>query len=93
MFFNASLQGREDNKKTSDICESKDEIFIMLAACETMQLAYYQGLYAGAITVERTWRANELTLKIKGHQSQIDTENIKIASRMVADPTRNHKGI
>ena len=77
--FNASLSGREDTiKNVGYLWQPKLNIYYV-AASETM----HEGLlprilaYAGAITVERTWRS-----KGKDVQREVnpnDTENIRIA--------------
>ena len=77
--FNASLKGREDNiKNIGYIWNPKLNIYYV-AAKETMKEGLLPRIlsYAGAITVERTWRA-----KGKDVQREVnpnDTENIKIA--------------
>lgn len=77
--FNASLSGREDNiKNVGYLWQPKMNIYYV-AASETM----HEGLlprilaYAGAITVERTWRAKGLDVQREVNPN--DTENIKIA--------------
>ncbi len=77
--FNASLSGREDNiKNVGYLWHPKLNIYYV-AASETM----HEGLlprilaYAGAITVERTWRAKGKDIKREVNPN--DTENIKIA--------------
>lgn len=77
--FNASLKGREDNiKNIGYIWNPKLNIYYV-AAKETMKEGWLPRIlsYAGAITVERTWRA-----KGKDVQREVnpnDTENIKTA--------------
>lgn len=78
--FNASLKGREDNIKNiiGYIWNPKLNIYYV-AAKETMKEGLLPRIlaYAGAITVERTWRA-----KGKDVQREVnpnDTENIKVA--------------
>ena len=77
--FNASLKGREDNiKNIGYIWNPKLNIYYV-AAKETMKEGLLPRIlaYAGAITVERTWRA-----KGKDIQREVnlnDTENNKIA--------------
>lgn len=77
--FNASLKGREDNiKNIGYIWNPKLNIYYV-AAKETMKEGLLPRIlsYAGAITVERTWRA-----KGKDVQREVnpnDTENIKMA--------------
>jgi len=81
--FNASLKGREDNiKNIGYIWYPKLNIYYV-AAKETMQSGILPRIlaYAGAITVERTWRAGGKDLQ-KGEQKEVnfnDTENIRIA--------------
>lgn len=77
--FNASLKGRSDNiKNIGYIWQPKLNIYYV-AASETMREGLLPRIlaYAGAITVERTWRA-----KGKDIQREVnlnDTENIKVA--------------
>lgn len=77
--FNASLSGRVDNiKNVGYLWQPKMNIYYV-AASETMKEGLLPRVlaYAGAITVERTWRA-----KGKDVQREVnpnDTENIKIA--------------
>ncbi|WP_282787959.1 lysophospholipid acyltransferase family protein [Flavobacterium croceum] len=77
--FNASLKGRADNiKNIGYIWQPKLNIYYV-AASETMREGLLPRIlaYAGAITVERTWRA-----KGKDIQREVnlnDTENIKVA--------------
>ena len=77
--FNASLKGRNDNiKNVGYLWQPKMNIYYV-AASETMKEGLLPRIlaYAGAITVERTWRA-----KGKDVQREVnpnDTENIKIA--------------
>ncbi|MDI9310555.1 MAG: lysophospholipid acyltransferase family protein [Limnohabitans sp.] len=81
--FNASLKGREDNiKNVGYLWDSKLNIYYV-AAKETMQSGLLPRIlaYVGAITVERTWRADGKDLK-KEEQKEVnfnDTENIRIA--------------
>lgn len=77
--FNASLSGRVDNiKNVGYLWQPKMNIYYV-AASETMKEGLLPRIlaYAGAITVERTWRS-----KGKDVQREVnlnDTENIKIA--------------
>lgn len=81
--FNASLKGREDNiKNVGYLWKPKLNIYYV-AAKETMRAGLLPRIlaYAGAITVERTWRADGKDLA-KNEQKEVnfnDTENIKIA--------------
>lgn len=77
--FNASLKGREDSiKNIAYIWQPKLNIYYV-AASETMKSGLLPRIlaYAGAITVERTWRANGKDIKRDVNPN--DTENIKIA--------------
>lgn len=77
--FNASLKGREDNiKKIAYIWEPKLNIYYV-AAKETMKSGLLPRIlaYAGAITVERTWRAKGK--EVQREVNPNDTENIKVA--------------
>lgn len=77
--FNASLKGREDNiKKVSYLWNPKMNLYYV-AAKETMKSGLLPRIlaYAGAITVERTWRAEGKDVKREVNPN--DTENIKIA--------------
>ncbi len=77
--FNASLSGRQDSiKNVGYLWQPKLNIYYV-AASETMKEGLLPRIlaYAGAITVERTWRA-----KGKAVQREVnpnDTENIKLA--------------
>ena len=77
--FNASLSGRQDSiKNVGYLWQPKLNIYYV-AASETMKEGLLPRIlaYAGAITVERTWRA-----KGKDVQREVnpnDTENIKLA--------------
>jgi 1-acyl-sn-glycerol-3-phosphate acyltransferase len=77
--FNASLSGRVDSiKNVGYLWQPKLNIYYV-AASETMKEGLLPRIlaYAGAITVERTWRA-----KGKDVQREVnpnDTENIKVA--------------
>ncbi|AWA30132.1 1-acyl-sn-glycerol-3-phosphate acyltransferase [Flavobacterium magnum] len=77
--FNASLSGREDNIKNIGYLWNPKLNLYYVAAKETMTSGLLPKIlaYAGAITVERTWRA-----KGKDVQREVnpnDTENIRIA--------------
>lgn len=77
--FNASLNGREDNiKNVGYLWQPKLNIYYV-AASETMKEGLLPRIlaYAGAITVERTWRAKGKDIKREVNPN--DTENIKIA--------------
>jgi 1-acyl-sn-glycerol-3-phosphate acyltransferase len=77
--FNASLSGREDNiKNVSYLWNPKLNIYYV-AASETMKEGLLPRIlaYAGAITVERTWRAKGKDIQREVNPN--DTENIKIA--------------
>lgn len=77
--FNASLSGREDNiKNVGYLWHPKLNIYYV-AASETMQEGLLPRIlaYAGAITVERTWRAKGKDIKREVNPN--DTENIKTA--------------
>lgn len=81
--FNASLKGREDNiKNVGYLWKPKLNIYYV-AAKETMRAGLLPRIlaYVGAITVERTWRADGKDLD-KHEQKEVntnDTENIGIA--------------
>jgi 1-acyl-sn-glycerol-3-phosphate acyltransferase len=79
--FNASLKGREDNiKDVLYLWHPKMNIYYV-AAKETMQSGLLPRImaYAGAITVERTWRAKGKDVTEKRDVNPNDSENIKIA--------------
>lgn len=79
--FNASLKGRENNiKDVLYLWNPKLNIYYV-AAKETMQSGILPRImaYAGAITVERTWRSKGVDVKEKKEVNPNDTENIKIA--------------
>jgi 1-acyl-sn-glycerol-3-phosphate acyltransferase len=79
--FNASLKGREDNiKDVLYLWHPKMNIYYV-AAKETMQSGILPRImaYAGAITVERTWRAKGKDVTEKREVNPNDSENIKIA--------------
>lgn len=77
--FNASLSGRVDNiKHVGYLWNPKLNIYYV-AASETMKEGLLPRIlaYAGAITVERTWRAKGKDIQREVNPN--DTENIKIA--------------
>ena len=77
--FNASLSGRVDNiKNIGYLWHPKLNIYYV-AAKETMQSGILPRImsYAGAITVERTWRAKGK--EVQREVNPNDTENIRIA--------------
>ncbi|MFY8187918.1 MAG: lysophospholipid acyltransferase family protein [Flavobacterium sp.] len=77
--FNASLSGRNDNiKNVGYLWQPKMNIYYV-AASETMKEGLLPRIlaYAGAITVERTWRAKGQDVQREVNPN--DTENIKIA--------------
>ncbi|MBC7525120.1 MAG: 1-acyl-sn-glycerol-3-phosphate acyltransferase [Flavobacterium sp.] len=79
--FNASLSGRDDNIK--NICylwNPKLNVYYV-AAKETMESGWLTKIfaYAGAISVERTWRQKGKDVTEKKEVNPNDTENIKIA--------------
>lgn len=77
--FNASLKGREDNIKNVGYLWNPKMNMYYVAAKETMQSGLLPKIlaYAGAITVERTWRAEGKDVKREVNPN--DTENIKVA--------------
>ena len=79
--FNASLSGRGNSiKNVSYLWNPKLNIYYV-AAKETMQAGLLPKIlaYAGAITVERTWRSQGKDVTEKRDVNPNDTENIKIA--------------
>ena len=79
--FNASLSGRENTiKNVGYIWRPKMNIYYV-AASETMKAGLLPRIlsYVGAITVERTWRADGKDVTEKRDVNPNDTENIKIA--------------
>ena len=79
--FNASLSGRQDTiKNVGYIWQPKMNIYYV-AAKETMKAGLLPRImaYAGAITVERTWREKGKDVTVKKEVNPNDTENIKIA--------------
>jgi 1-acyl-sn-glycerol-3-phosphate acyltransferase len=77
--FNASLSGRDDNIKNVGYLWNPKLNIYYVAASETMKEGLLPRIlsYAGAITVERTWRAKGQDIKREVNPN--DTENIKIA--------------
>lgn len=77
--FNAALKGREDNIKNVGYLWNPKLNLYYVAAKETMQEGFLPRIlaYAGAITVERTWRAKGQDVKREVNPN--DTENIKLA--------------
>lgn len=77
--FNASLSGRVDNIKNIGYLWNPKLNIYYVAAKETMQDGLLARImaYAGAITVERTWRAKGQDVKRDVNMN--DTENIRIA--------------
>ena len=76
--FNASLSGRVDSiKNVGYIWQPKLNIYYV-AAKETMKAGLLTRImaYAGAITVERTWRAKGQ--EVKRDVNPNDTQNIGI---------------
>lgn len=77
--FNASLSGRQDSiKNVAYIWNPKLNIYYV-AAKETMKSGFLPRIlaYAGAITVERTWR--DKGQEVQREVNPNDTENIRIA--------------
>ena len=79
--FNAALKGRENNIKNVMYLWNPKLNMYYVAAKETMQEGLLPRIlaYAGAITVERTWRAKGQDVTEKKEVNPNDTENIKIA--------------
>ncbi|AWI26030.1 lysophospholipid acyltransferase family protein [Flavobacterium pallidum] len=77
--FNASLSGREDNIKNIGYLWNPKLNLYYVAAKETMTSGILPKIlaYAGAITVERTWRAEGKDVQREVNPN--DTENIRIA--------------
>ncbi|MFL9845888.1 lysophospholipid acyltransferase family protein [Flavobacterium rhizosphaerae] len=77
--FNASLKGREDSLKNIGYLWKPKLNIYYVAAKETMKAGLLPRImsYAGAITVERTWR--EKGKEIQREVNPNDTENIKDA--------------
>jgi len=79
--FNASLKGREDSiKNVLYIWNPKLNIYYV-AAKETMKAGLLPRImaYAGAISIERTWREKGVDVIEKRDVNPTDSENIKIA--------------
>jgi 1-acyl-sn-glycerol-3-phosphate acyltransferase len=79
--FNASLSGRDNSiKNVSYLWNPKLNIYYV-AAKETMHAGLLPKIfaYAGAITVERTWRSRGKDVAEKREVNPNDTENIRIA--------------
>jgi 1-acyl-sn-glycerol-3-phosphate acyltransferase len=79
--FNASLSGRDDSIKNIGYLWKPKLNFYYVAAKETMTAGILPRIlaYAGAISVERTWRAKGVDVVEKKEVNPNDTENIKIA--------------
>ena len=77
--FNAALKGRENNIKNIFYLWGPKLNIYYVAAKETMQEGFLPRIlaYIGAITVERTWRAEGKDVQRDVNPN--DTENIKIA--------------
>ena len=77
--FNASLKGRENTIKNVGYIWNPKLNLYYVAAKETMKEGFLPRIfaYAGAISVERTWRAKGEDVKREVNLD--DTENIKIA--------------
>lgn len=77
--FNAALKGREDNIKNVGYLWNPKLNMYYVGAKETMEAGFLPKVlaYAGAITVERTWRANGVDVKREVNVN--DTDNIKKA--------------
>jgi 1-acyl-sn-glycerol-3-phosphate acyltransferase len=79
--FNASLKGRENNIKNVFYLWNPKLNLYYVAAKETMEEGLLPRIlaYAGAISVERTWRDKGKDVTEKKEINPNDTENIKIA--------------
>ena len=79
--FNASLKGRETNIKNVFYLWNPKLNLYYVAAKETMEEGLLPRIlaYAGAISVERTWRDKGKDVTEKKEINPNDTENIKIA--------------
>lgn len=81
--FNAGLKGREDNINNVGYLWKPKLNLYYVAAKETMKAGLLPRIlsYAGAITVERTWRAGgkDVAENEKRQVNPNDTENIKVA--------------
>ena len=79
--FNASLKGRDDSiKNVLYLWNPKINVYYV-AASETMKAGWLPRImaYAGAISVDRTWRSQGQELEEKRDVNQGQVENIKIA--------------
>ncbi|WP_339654048.1 lysophospholipid acyltransferase family protein [Flavobacterium frigidarium] len=79
--FNASLKGRENNIKNIGYLWSPKMNMYYVAAKETMEAGLLTRImaYAGAISVERTWREKGVDVVDKKDVNPNDTESIKVA--------------
>lgn len=79
--FNASLKGREDNISRITYLRNPKLNLYFVAAKETMQSGILPRIlsYAGAIPVERTWRAKGKDIQEKKEVNLQDTQNIGLA--------------
>lgn len=79
--FNAALKGRKNSIKNILYLWNPKTNLYFVAAKETMQSGWLPRIlnYAGAITVERTWRDKGKDLKQKKQINPNDTKNIKMA--------------
>ncbi|MDR7210535.1 lysophospholipid acyltransferase family protein [Flavobacterium piscis] len=79
--FNASLSGRQDTIKNIGYLWQPKMNLYYVAAKETMKAGLLPRImaYAGAITVERTWRAKGVDVTEKKDVNPNDTENIRVA--------------
>ena len=79
--FNASLKGRDDSiKNVLYLWNPKINVYYV-AASETMKAGWLPRImaYAGAISVDRTWRSQGQELEEKRDVNQGQVENIKVA--------------
>lgn len=79
--FNASLKGRENNIKNIGYLWNPKMNMYYVAAKETMEAGLLTRImaYAGAISVERTWREKGVDVVDKKNVNPNDTESIKVA--------------
>jgi 1-acyl-sn-glycerol-3-phosphate acyltransferase len=79
--FNASLSGRDNSIKNVGYLWNPKLNIYYVAAKETMHAGLLPKImaYAGAITVERTWRSQGKDVTEKRDVNPEDTENIRIA--------------
>jgi 1-acyl-sn-glycerol-3-phosphate acyltransferase len=79
--FNASLSGRDNSIKNVGYLWNPKLNIYYVAAKETMHAGLLPKImaYAGAITVERTWRSQGKDVTEKRDVNPDDTENIRIA--------------